>query len=84
MSSTNRGAKRVKNDFYETPSWCVEAIAPHLPKYLTVLDPCAGQGAILRAFERHAFRLTCTCSASARRSTGRGQTRATTGFSFVL
>ena len=57
MSSTNRGAKRVKNDFYETPSWCVEAILPHLPKYQTVLDPCAGQGAILRAFERHALRL---------------------------
>ncbi len=49
MSSTNRGAKRVKNDFYETPSWCVEAILPHLPIGGTVLDPCAGRGAILRA-----------------------------------
>ncbi len=26
MSSTNRGAKRVKNDFYETPSWFEEIV----------------------------------------------------------
>jgi len=49
MSSTNRGSKRVENDFYETPSWCVEAILPHLPLGGVVLDPCAGKGAILRA-----------------------------------
>ena len=49
MSSTNRGSKRVQNDFYETPSWCVEAILPHLPLGGSVLDPCAGKGAILRA-----------------------------------
>lgn len=49
MSSTNRGSKRVANDFYETPSWCVEAIMPHLPLGGSVLDPCAGKGAILRA-----------------------------------
>ena len=49
MSSTNRGSKRVANDFYETPSWCVEAILPHLPRFLPILDPCAGKGAILKA-----------------------------------
>ena len=52
MSSTNRGSKRVENDFYETPSWCVESILPHLPLGGSVLDPCAGRGAILRACAR--------------------------------
>lgn len=54
MSSTNRGSKRVENDFYETPSWCVDAILPHLPLGGRLLDPCAGNGAILNASE-HAF-----------------------------
>ena len=49
MSSTNRGGKRVPNDFYETPSWCVEKLLPYLPASGGVLDPCAGRGAILDA-----------------------------------
>lgn len=48
MSSTNRGARRNEQDFYATPAWCVKAILPHLPQG-AVLDPCCGDGAILKA-----------------------------------
>lgn len=49
MSATGRGAVRVENDYYATPAWAVDAVLPHLPLYgATVLDPCCGDGAILR------------------------------------
>lgn len=48
MSATNRGAARRPGDFYATPAWVTRAILPHLPAFATVLDPCAGEGAILR------------------------------------
>lgn len=50
MSSTNRGATRPDGDFYRTPEWCVKKILPALPNG-SVLDPCAGDGAILRAVD---------------------------------
>lgn len=49
MSATNRGAERSDLDFYRTPSWCVDAILPHLPKSGIVLEPGCGDGAILEA-----------------------------------
>lgn len=38
-------------DFYETPSWAIRAIGPHLPigTSTRILDPGCGTGAILRA-----------------------------------
>ena len=52
MSSTNRGATRQKDDFYETPAWATRLILPKLlmiwdSKNKVVLDPFAGRGAIL-------------------------------------
>lgn len=49
MSSTNRGAERAPNDFYETPGWVTLAIWREIAKTTAgdVLDPCAGRGAIL-------------------------------------
>lgn len=52
MSSTNRGKYRVENDFYATPEWATEAILnelqfPGLGKHW--LEPCAGEGAIIKA-----------------------------------
>jgi len=47
MSSTNRGAVRQPDDYYSTPAWCTRAIVPHLNSPSSVLDPCAGAGAIL-------------------------------------
>lgn len=40
-------AERRKDDFYRTPAWCVKSILPHLPRFGDVLDPCAGDGAML-------------------------------------
>lgn len=43
---------RSAADFYATPAWCVELVWPIIAPFyegLTVLDPCAGDGAILRA-----------------------------------
>lgn len=50
MSSTNRGSSRQNLDFYATPSWCVERLLEELelPRGLW-LEPCAGDGAIIRA-----------------------------------
>lgn len=57
MSSTNRGAERNRDDFYETPRWVTEAIVPELVRpgeideNFTVLDPSCGNGAILDVFK---------------------------------
>lgn len=56
MSATNRAKRsgektlRQANDHYETPPWCVDAIAPHigyLNGHTSILDPCCGKGALL-------------------------------------
>lgn len=49
MSSTNRGALRERDDFYETPAWATELVLPVLGGVhgRVVLDPFAGRGAIL-------------------------------------
>jgi hypothetical protein len=40
-------------DFYETPAWATAAVVPYLPDLgrVSVLDPCAGRGAILDVLE---------------------------------
>jgi hypothetical protein len=57
MSATKRTKEErdASHDYYRTPRWCVEAIKPFLPRKgfgveTAVLDPCAGDGAILDAF----------------------------------
>lgn len=48
MSATNRGAKRIEGDSYQTPSYCIDALLPLIdwPKVRTFLEPCRGAGAI--------------------------------------
>lgn len=50
MSATGRGSKRIANDVYCTPDWCVRALMKNLklPHGLW-LEPCAGDGAIIEA-----------------------------------
>jgi len=57
MSSTGRTDVRRKDDFYQTPAWCTEAILKELDPSLgdRLLDPCCGKGAILKV--ANAFRL---------------------------
>jgi hypothetical protein len=54
MSSTNRGRSRERSDTYPTPSWCVRRIleAVPLPAYGAWLEPCAGEGAIIKAVQK--------------------------------
>ncbi len=51
MSSTNRGSKRMSEDYYPTPDWCVHALLKKLGRLFgwDWLEPCAGDGAIIRA-----------------------------------
>ena len=55
MSATNRGRTRHPQDLYETPAWCTRAILralDHLlPSACHALEPCAGNGAIVRELE---------------------------------
>lgn len=57
MSATRRTRaggstpRRDPLDYYATPEWCVRAIMPHLPRAGSILDPCAGEGAIVNALE---------------------------------
>lgn len=50
MSATNRGATRIAHDNYPTPAWCVHRLLDvvSLPNS-DWLEPCAGDGAIIRA-----------------------------------
>lgn len=51
MSATNRGTRKNTLDYYATPEWVTRLILPKLDWHAveSVLDPCAGDGAILRA-----------------------------------
>lgn len=48
MSVTGHNPVRRADDFYATPSWCTRAILKHLPSFKVALDPCAGDGAIVK------------------------------------
>ena len=56
MSSTKRGGKRSEADYYATPHWATRRIleALALPSPGRYLDPCAGEGDIIRAAIDHA------------------------------
>jgi hypothetical protein len=50
MSSTNRGAARNEADFYVTPEWAVNTLLDNFEiEDEEILEPCAGDGAIIRA-----------------------------------
>lgn len=52
MSSTKRGSQRSEADNYATPSWCTTLALgsiPGLPPAGKWMDPCAGDGSIIRA-----------------------------------
>lgn len=49
MSATNRGAVREENDNYATPPWTIRRFLEAYPLDGTWLDPCAGNGSLIRA-----------------------------------
>lgn len=42
---------RRKRDFYPTPVSALEPLIPHLPNSFTYIEPCSGDGALIRALE---------------------------------
>jgi len=45
--------KRSKGDFYVTPESAVLPLLPHLEYGSMFLEPCAGDGALVRSLEKH-------------------------------
>jgi hypothetical protein len=43
----------VQDDFYATPAWATEAILPYLVTPTSVLEPAAGNGAIVKAARKY-------------------------------
>lgn len=43
----NQTSERDPDDFYPTPEWCVRAGLSLVPENDSILDPCAGDGAIV-------------------------------------
>ena len=43
------GFARRDRDFYPTPVKAVEPLIPHLPERFTYIEPCSGDGALVRA-----------------------------------
>lgn len=48
MSQRDSGYERKERDAYETPEWVTQALLPHLPPSLTIWEPAAGSGKMLR------------------------------------
>jgi predicted RNA methylase len=59
VSATNRGGERITADNYPTPKWVVDRLLDALPGcFLTnrqVIEPCAGEGSIVKALAAHGF-----------------------------
>lgn len=57
MSATNRGRTRNESDHYATPEWCTEALFDAADPLLrpNIMDPFAGDGAILRVALRRGW-----------------------------
>jgi len=54
MSATNRGSKRIKSDFYKTPQKTIEILLKnHKIKGTHILEPCAGDGSIIKPLRQY-------------------------------
>ncbi len=52
MSQRESGYKRIKDDLYETPNWVTQALWPHIHHIRRVLEPAAGNKAMVNALEK--------------------------------
>lgn len=53
MSQRDSGYARIKNDNYSTPTWVTEAVIPHLAPRLTIWEPAAGSGQMVRVLRKY-------------------------------
>ncbi|MCL6453571.1 MAG: hypothetical protein K6T78_08080 [Alicyclobacillus sp.] len=61
MSATGRGAVRREHDAYQTPRWVIEALLDKIGPLVhgkTVLEPCAGEGEIVRSLQERGALVT--------------------------
>ena len=59
MSKRSNTFERAPRDFYPTPPSAVAPLIGHLPAGTTYAEPCAGDGALIRALESLKPSLTC-------------------------
>jgi len=52
---------RNERDYYKTPMSCVSPLLPHLPETSTFIEPCAGEGTLVRHLESHGYRCAYAC-----------------------
>jgi len=57
MSATGRSDVRQRDDFYETPDYCVDELLRYvsIPRTAHICEPCAGSGAIVKRLLHHGF-----------------------------
>lgn len=54
MSATNRGAKRIANDFYSTPIESFNPLIPYIKQLgVACFEPACGDGRLVRALEEN-------------------------------
>lgn len=52
--------ERVERDFYPTPKAAVLPLIPHLPRLVRFWEPCAGDGALIKAMPCWAMCVACS------------------------
>ncbi len=53
--------ERNERDYYKTPMSCVLPLLPHLPEGSTFVEPCAGDGTLVRHLEGFGRKCTYAC-----------------------
>ena len=53
--------ERNERDYYPTPYEAALPLIPHLPKNTKFIEPCAGDGRLLRHFEKHGHECNYAC-----------------------
>lgn len=53
--------ERVERDFYPTPYEAVIPLLPHLSAGMTFIEPCAGDGRLIRHLEKHGLKCVYAC-----------------------
>lgn len=53
--------KRKKRDYYPTPYEAIVPLLPHLPKGASFIEPCAGNGALIKHLKKHGHEYVYAC-----------------------
>jgi hypothetical protein len=53
--------QRIERDFYPTPEKAMLPLLNHIPRGSSFIEPCAGDGALVRHLEKHGHRCHYAC-----------------------